>query len=233
MKNILLLCPGIFLAIGIYSQNHFIDIRGGMNASTIVNYADDQNMFGPAAGLGYEFRFAKIMSLQTGLMYNQRGGMYQTTLVDNAVNQLFQRHYPVRAHYLSMPIQLGLVSTGDTYGFGRFGTTVSYLLEASFNYPEYENGAYVEKTRNINHRFHRFDVVGVIEGGMGGAVGDRFVVEGAIGMQVGLSNAVKRNNLGYPQYNSSTNTIELPSNPHFGFSVMLALKYKLGSKASE
>lgn len=233
MKRFLLIVFAALLTPLIYSQNHYLDISGGLNISKVRSYASDEFLKGPAAGVGYEFRFAHIMSLRTGLTYNQRGGKYETHLVDHVAQQPFTRHYPIKTHYISLPVLLGLVSTGETYGFGRFGAMLSYLLDANAEEPVRINGEYVTVTRDLNDRFKRMDVVGVIEGGMGSAVGSRMILEAAVAMQIGLSNAVKQSRYSNSGFNPQSNSIELPNNPHVGFSVMLAVKYRLGSKAEE
>jgi hypothetical protein len=234
MKHLLFVILAIFLTSGVYSQKHFLDISGGANVSKVSNFAYDEFLVGPAVGVGYEFRFAHIMGLQTGLMYNQRGGKYRAALWDNILQEQYNRNFAIRTQYISLPVLLGLISTGDTYGFGRFGVMVSYLLDANSEIPVFENGEYIAGSMNLKHWFNQVDVVGVIQGGMGSAIGNRFILEGALAMQVGLTNAAKQYNTGYyPQYNPSSNSIELPNNPHVGFSLVLAVKYKLGSKAND
>lgn len=233
MKRFLLIVFAGLLAPAIYSQNHYLDISGGLNISKVRSYAAADFKKGPGVGLGYEFRFAHIMSLKTGLMYNQRGGKYETYLYDSAAQQSYARHYPIKTHYVSLPVLLGLVSTGDTYGFGRFGAMLSYLLDANAEEPVRINGEYITETRNIKQRFKSMDVVGVIEGGMGSAVGSRIILEAAVALQVGLSNAVKQRWNSNSGFNPESNSIELPNNPHVGFSIMLAVKYRLGSKGEE
>lgn len=233
MKLFFTITIAVFLTTSLYSQKHFLDISGGVNVSKVSNFAAEQFKLGPAVGVGYEFRFARIMGLRTGLMYNQRGGKYQAYLIDNNLQEGYERFYPVKTEYISLPVLLGLVSTGETYGFGRFGAMVSYLLDATAEGPRHENGRYITETTNWKHRFNQVDVVGVIEGGVGGAVGDRMIIEGAVALQIGLSNAMKQSKFNNSGFNPDSNTIELPDNPHVGFSVMLAVKYRLGKNTGE
>jgi len=215
----------------VYSQTHFLDISGGVNLARIGNYTHLR--MAPAAGLGYELRFAKIMSFKTGIMYNERGGNFKTGFWDNVSQEFYNRNLKVQSHYVSLPVLLGLVSTKETYGFGRFGLMISYLLDATQDKPQLFDGEYEIETTNIRHLFNNFDVVGLIEGGVGGSVTSRIIIEGALGIQLGLTNALNQNRSNNSIYNPNTNSIQLPNYPHFGFSVMIGLKYRFGAQLEE
>jgi hypothetical protein len=231
MKQFFAFVITIFLTSSIQGQNQFIDVSGGVNLARIGNYTHLR--MAPAAGLGYELRFAKIMSFKTGIMYNERGGNFKTGFWDNVSQEFYNRNLKVQSHYVSLPVLLGLVSTKETYGFGRFGLMISYLLDATQGTPQLIDGKNVIGTRNIKHLFNTFDVVGLIEGGVGGSVSSRIIIEGALGIQVGLTNALNQNRSNNSIYDPNTSSIQLPKYPHFGFSAMIGLKYRFGAKLEE
>lgn len=231
MKNIFAFLISVFLTPFVYSQNHYIDISGGLNFSKIRG--QQSLRFAPAAGLGYEFRFATILSLKTGVMYNQRGGQLTHTLWDNIAKEEYDRKFKLKTHYVSVPVLLGFYTTKETYGFGRFGIMVSYLIDATQETAVWKNSEYVFEVSNEKYLFNTFDAIGVIEGGMGSSINSRIIIEGTLGIQAGITNAINQSKAYSAIYNTNTNSIQLPNDPHFGFSMMMSLKYRFGAKSAE
>ena len=200
----------------------------------ILGFAYDQPKLGPSFGAGYECRFGKILSFRTGLMYNERGGRYSVPLQHNVLNAAFDQYFAMKSHYLSVPVLFGVASTGNVYGFGRFGAMVSYLLDANRDSPNTHSGTLVVTNQNSKETFHPFDLVGMMEGGIGGTLGDRVVIEGAMAMQIGMTNAVPvYGTTGVYVFNAVANTNENPGRAHLGVSMMLAVKYRLGREAKD
>lgn len=200
----------------------------------ILGFAQDQPKLGPSVGAGYECRFGKILSFRTGLMYNERGGYYRSAVLAMIFGLSTDYLLEVKSHHLSVPVLLGVASTGNTYGFGRFGAMFSYLLDVSAKEPTIMGGTTVIGNRNIKESFNSFDVVGVIEGGIGGSLGNRVVLEGAVAMQIGMTNAVKtQRSRDFYLYNAALNRNDNTGRAHLGVSMMLAVKYRLGRKAKD
>lgn len=218
MKKFLLLLIVILSSAATFGQTqHLIGISGGINVARMSGYANQGFLVAPVAGISYQFRFARILSIETGVLYDQRGGIGKVSYTDENAMIMRYLRVPHRHTYLSIPLKFGMVSRGEVYGFGNIGIMPSYMIKAVFNVPEstVSEEVKVDYTQSV----HRVDVAVLVEGGIGVKVAQNLHITGAAGVQMGLLDVIKEEDYLYG---------EGPFVHHYGFSVVVGVRYAFG-----
>lgn len=180
-------------------------------------YANQGFLVAPVAGISYQFRFARILSIETGVLYDQRGGIGGITYANENGNLIRDYRMPHRHTYLSVPLKFGMVSRGEVYGFGNIGIMPSYLIKATIDYPEIPYSEQIKA--EYSQIVHRVDVAVLVEGGIGVKVAQNLHITGAAGVQMGLLDVIKEEGYLYG---------EEPFVHHYGFSVAVGVRYAFG-----
>lgn len=236
MKYALTIILLFFLGSSIHCQSHFIGFHGGINVSRIGSMADDASRIGPVAGLNYELRFAKIFSFQARLTYEQRGGKIKRDLFDSMQGDYYSRNYPLTTQHISLPITIGIISRKPTYISGHMGFIGSYTLGAKITDPKYQDGRYIETVVDRTQYFRAFNVMLILEGGVGTSIGNRWNLEGLVSLQTGVTTTERNLYQAYYAYHNpggSEITIKFPDYPHVAIGLTVGLKYRLGKDAVE
>lgn len=214
MKKHCLILLLLGLSLNAIGQKHLIGAQVGTNLSTINSSAFTSIKLGLVAGVGYEFRFSRLLSLEARLAYNQRGTKAEITYTNEQAQEIRNVKTPYTHHYISLPISFGVVSSGNLYGIGKVGLVASYLLKATAKIPDGTNHPNTGMPIDVSDQLFPFDVAAMIEGGLGTAIGERWQLEGILGFQHGITNVF---DLG-PDWVT----------PHLGFSFDIRMKYVLG-----
>lgn len=150
MKKSILVVLCTLLSSVAFAQNEiYWNVKAGMNISNFTSGADTKAKIGFRAGVGMEYDFDEMWSLQPSLLFTTKGTKIDGNLLDQTIN----------AMYLELPIMAGLrfmvgdrssilITAGPYIAYGIAGKTTIKL-----------DGAREEKVNTFGDgRAKRFDV---------------------------------------------------------------------------
>lgn len=219
MKKVFLLILTL-LSLNARSQNHLLGIQGGVSATNVFSsdsFGHTNYKPGILTGLSYGYLLNAHFSLETGLLFNQRGYAYDVSLSDENGNSLGQVNVRVGFDYLSLPLKAGF-RMGDRFqGFVNLGVMPSFLLSAktvipSFNRNGQQSG---DLKTDITSTFSEFDLAGLAELGTSYRLGNRYWLSAMLTYQHSFTKVAGSGFF-------ADNKVR-----HYGMALSLGLKYAL------
>jgi Outer membrane protein beta-barrel domain len=167
-------------SIHIYSQNHFIGVKGGVNATNIIStnfFSQTDSRIGRTAGLTYDFFIKEHFSVGADLIYYQRGFSNDGEFTSDAGNPIGKKYTTTFFYdYLSLPVRSGFTIGNKLHGFANVGVIPSLLLEAKTTTPNVDTDGNTvgNQTYDVTKSVSKFDLAGVMEIGGGYKCTGRF-----------------------------------------------------------
>lgn len=176
-KTILLSIIIVTITFNMYSQNHYIGIKGGVNLTSVINedysyHSGPTSHIGSTFGITYEYLFNELYSLGIDCIYSQKGFCsgksysvtdedgYSLGSMDRAINNY---------DYISVPIKFGI---NTDIIFIKVGIVPSYLLKSTI-----ESGIHIDGYQippiNTTESINRFDLASIIELGIKSNITDK------------------------------------------------------------
>lgn len=194
MKRPILFVLLLLAFLNVNAQSHLLGIQGNLSwtnvsSKTIFESAQSQNKI--SGGITYEYFINDLVSLGSGLSYEQRGFYQESFLVSG---EAFPFSY--RFDYLSLPIKIGsYTSNNGFFGFAKAGLVPSYLIKAETAVPMIgeENNLTDTQTVAVTKDVSAFDLAGLAELGGGYKASNRIWVTGSISYQHSLSSITNAN----------------------------------------
>lgn len=225
MKQILLFSL-IFSYFSIYAQNHLVGLKGGASWTNIQAtgfLTEVDTKLGMNLGLTYDYMLKKYLSIESGIIYDQRGFTNEViiTNVEGAeTGEKLTSKY--NFDYVSIPLKIEYNYGKKAYFFGAIGVTPSYLVQAKMIIPsaELEGGTFFGQKIDLTKDVNRFDLGGLAEVGFGYKFNEKLWLYSAFSYQRSFTSITNSNYLANSEIK------------HYGMNVNLGLKYALG-KAKE
>lgn len=125
MKKLLLLILILPVLFNVNAQDHFLGVKGDVswrNVSSGDMFENSKSLKKLSGGVTYEYFINDIVSIGSGLAYEQRGFTEEFILVSG---ETFHSTYSF--NYLSLPVEIGSYSrNNDFFGKSRIGAVISY-----------------------------------------------------------------------------------------------------------
>ncbi len=174
IKTILIIILAL-TTIEVSAQNRFIGITGGASRTDVTSniFKDADLNIGASGGITYERFLKKSLSIEVGLLYQQRGFRLNID-TPNSERASFKYHY----NYISVPMKVGftdLNTENNKLGFVKVGLIPALLVKAKTTTPTFDDNANITGTQTIDVTYITsiFDVAGLIEAGGGSKITDR------------------------------------------------------------
>ncbi len=220
MKKFVLIILSL-ISINVSGQLQFIGIHGGLNLTNITSDATFNNRkFRPGImiGLNYEYIFSAKYSVGADVLYSQQG-FRDKMISSNGGSNPIEGSYVIKFYYdyVSVPLKFGYEISEKYKGFVKVGVFPSFLLKAGTILPVFDiDGNIVgSKTFDVKESVSKFDLGGLIELGAGYGLYDNLELFSSI---IYRHSFTKFSN---PDYFEGSNM------RHYGFSLVIGLKYKL------
>lgn len=103
-KSILTVLFTLICTLGFAQVSFFV--KGGLNLSSYIGENSDNAKFKPGArlGVGLEYQFSELMSLQPSLFFSQKGAKYSGSYSDNGASA--DADLKINQLYLELPVNL-------------------------------------------------------------------------------------------------------------------------------
>lgn len=225
MKQILLF-PFVFNLFSINAQNHLVGLKGGaswtnINATGFLTEVDTK--LGMNLGLTYDYMLKKYFSIESGIIYDQRG-FTNEVIITNVEGAETGKSVTIRYNYdyLTIPLKIEFNYGKKIYFFGAIGVTPSILVKANWTFPAIEfNGELLnKKVFDETELVNRFDLGGLAEVGFGYKFNEKLWLYSAFSYQRSFTSITNSNYFANSEIR------------HYGMNANLGLKYVLG-KAKE
>ncbi|MFZ1633668.1 MAG: outer membrane beta-barrel protein [Chitinophagales bacterium] len=206
--------PTLILLFNILSsllsaQSHVIAIKTGFswtNISSSLHEYEFQNNY--IAGISYDYKVNKNLSLGCEFLYEERGGNLIFTFNHSNGNPQEQYTVPYEFNYFSLPIKLSYTIGNVFFGFCSIGVCPAMLRNSIVTYPDGYLDHFVDPMATIPPTYSKFDFAGFSEIGCGYKLSDRFSID--------ISGRFQQ---------STTLLIENLDGSNFGVTIGLGLKY--------
>lgn len=211
MKYTSLIALFTMLYIGVKGQSHLIGVKSGFSRTNISSNSRDyiiQNNF--IAGITYDYKVYKNLSLGCEFLFEERGGNISVSFTDANGNLEERYTIPYEYNYLSLPIKLSYTFGEFFFGYGSIGFCPAILKKATVTYPEGYLSHFVDPFLTIQPTYSEYDLAGLGEIGIGYKFKDRFSINMSARFQ-----------------HSFTSLIENEGERNFGTTFGLSLKYYL------
>jgi hypothetical protein len=210
-------------SINVFGQVQFIGIKGGVNFSNIsTDAAFNDRKFRPGilVGLSYEFKFSVKYSIGVEALYSQQGFKDKMTFTERIMgNDIEVGSYAFKFYYdyMGIPIIFGHEISKKYNGYIKIGICPTYLLKAGTILPIFDSEGNLvgSKTFDVKESVSKFDLGGLIELGAGYGLHDSFEL---------FSSVIYRHSL---TKFSNSDYFRDSNMRHYGFSLVVGLKYKL------
>lgn len=194
MKRLLLLILILPVLFNVHAQEHFLGIKGDLswtNVSSGDMFKNSKSLKKLSGGVTYEYFIDDIVSIGSGLSYEQRGFTEEFILVSG---ETFHSTYSF--NYLSLPIKIGSYTrNNDFFGFAKAGLVPSYLINATAAVPKFdgENNLAGSQKVNVTTDVSNFDLAGVAELGGGYKASTKIWITASVSYQHSLTSVTNTN----------------------------------------
>ncbi|NOU17721.1 MAG: PorT family protein [Bacteroidales bacterium] len=210
------------ISINVSGQLQFIGIHGGLNLTNITSDATFNNRkFRPGImiGLNYEYKFSAKYSVGADVLYSQQGFRDKMISTEVIMGNTIEESYAFKFYYdyVSVPLKFGYKISEKYNGFVKIGISPSLLLKAGTTLPVFDIDGNIigSKTFDVKESVSKFDLGGLVELGAGYGLYDNLALFSSI---IYRHSFTKFSN---PDYFEGSNM------RHYGFSLVIGLKYKL------
>ena len=219
-KLLLILLIGI--SISAFGQIQSIGIQSGISLTNLTGdiFKDSKYRTGIIGGFNYELLFKSNYTIGTDILYSQQGFADEITFTDESGNVLATKPSSKYDYdYLSIPIKFGYTEGVKLKSFIKLGICPSFLLSAESTVPKYDSSGNVtgyEKV-DVKNKVSKFDFGGLVELGVGYSLKNGIELFSSLTGRKSLTTF------------SNSNYFQDSKVRHFGFSLMVGLKYRLHS----
>jgi len=217
MKTTILILS-IFLAIPATGQNHYIGTKLGINVTNVhlTNFMiDNENGIGFVGGLTYEYKLRSKFSIETDLLYSQKGFTNSLVYAFNSVTlEEKKSKTDFNYDYISIPTKMGFSFGNIISGIFKMGIVPSILVNAKKLEGKID-GITDDRSYNLTDRVRRFDFGGLIEVGCNYKLREQFLIFSALAYQQSFTTITNED------YFSDSKI------KHYGLSGFVGLKYSL------
>lgn len=158
----------LLLSYPIFSQDHFLGLKGGVNWTDIqMTNLPKNNDFrqGIHSGITYQYSLNKNYNIGVDFLYYQKGFSNKVIFTDELGNSTGEESIlRFNYDYLSFPIKWGYEIGKKFSGFANLGIVPSYLISSNVITPEI-NEFLKEETHYTTDKVNRFDLGAMIEMG--------------------------------------------------------------------
>jgi len=180
----------LLIAFPVFSQNHFIGIKGGINWTDVqrtnlpVNNGARQGFH---SGLTYQYSLTKNHNIGLDFLYFQKGFSNKFIFTDESGNPTGENaSFWYNYDYLSFPITWGY-EIGDQFSaFANVGIVPAYLINANVITPEIE-GIVEGGTNYTTDKVNRFDLGAMLEMGAKYRILPQLLVKASFGIHHGIT----------------------------------------------
>lgn len=213
----------IGISVRAFGQAQSIGIQSGVNLTNLTGdiFKDSKFRTGIIGGFNYELLFKSNYTIGTDILYSQQGFVDKVTFIDENGNVLgaepSSKYY---YDYMSIPIKFGYTEGVKLKSFIKIGVCPSFLLSAKSTVPKFDSSGDMtgyEKV-NVKNNAPKFDFGALLELGVGYSLKNRIELFSSL---TGRKSLTTFSNSDYFQ-NSKIR--------HYGFSLMVGLKYRLRDK---
>ncbi len=213
----------IGISVSASGQVQSIGIQSGVNLTNLTGDIFKNSKFrtGIIGGFNYELLFKSNYTIGTDILYAQQGFVDKITIMDDYGNILGtdpdSKYY---YDYLSIPIKFGYKKGQKLKSFVKIGICPSFLLSAESTVPKFDSSGDVvgyEKV-DVKNNVSKFDFGGLLELGVGYSLKNRIELFSSL---TGRKSLTTFSNSDYFQNSKAR---------HYGFSLMVGLKYRLNGK---
>ena len=210
----------IGISVSAFGQVQSIGFQSGVNLTNLTGdiFKDSKYRTGIIGGFNYELLFKSNYTIGTDILYAQQGFIDNITIMDNYGNIIGDSKHCY--DYLSIPIKFGYTKGQKLKSFVKIGICPSFLLSAKSTVSKFDSSGDVagyEKV-DIKNYVSKFDFGGLLELGVGYSLENRIELFSSL---TGRKSLTSFSNSDYFQ-NSKIR--------HYGFSLMVGLKYRLNDK---
>lgn len=210
----------IFIQFSLIAQRNPFDfgIEGGMNIGTLRGNSliDENHSLKPGSifGISFQYNLPKLLSIKTGLSFEQKGSKFSVPAVD--INGNYQGDYKgtITFNYLTIPLVTQFSFGQKWRPFVNFGGFCSILISQKERVQAFSN--YPGSTTNYTDLFKR------TEFGLTGGLGLSYSMEMPLAVSVEVRNNLGLTNISdievYGGGQSLTNTLNL----------LIGISYQIG-----
>ena len=222
MKRIVIIVFILLSSIA-FGQNHFLGVQGGGSITNITakeDFNDTGMRTGFSGGISYTLKISKKYQLGVNALYSQFGFTDDIILTDDIGAYLGKEINKFNYDYLSIPLKMGYVMGNKVRVIPRIGIVPSFLLDAKTIVPYFDsNGNIVShKTLDVKDDVSKFDFGGMIELGFENRLSDNIL----FCLDLNYKHSVTTF--------SNSDYFDGLNMRHFGFSVVVGLKYLLNKQ---
>ena len=215
MKKLLLLIL-LFTALRATAQKHWLGVRSGVTfAGARTDLFEDADLrTGFDFGLTYEYFVTAGISLNAAIEYSQRGFKDDFYLRDDQGNDVGSLTTKFKYNYIAIPLTVRISGKGHVYPFASLGFVPAFLIHANIDAPEFSS--IPSQDADVTDYATQLDLGGMLEAGGGYRITEKLHVTAAVTGQL--------------SFNAFTNEdhFEDAVAKHYGFAILVGLKYKLG-----
>ena len=213
----------IGISVSAFGQVQSIGIQSGVNLTNLTGdiFKDSKFRTGIIGGFNYELLFKNNYTIGTDVLYSQQGFNDKVTLTDEQGNVLgtepSSKYY---YDYLSIPIKFGYTEGVKLKSFIKIGICPSVLLSAESTVPKFGSSGDVIGYERVDakNNVSKFDFGGLLELGVGYSLKNRIELFSSLTGRKSLTTF------------SSSDYFQNSKIRHYGFSLMIGLKYRLKDK---
>lgn len=203
-----------------FGQKHLIGIQGGLTFTSFTskeNFKNTSPRIGFIGGVNYDFLLTENYRIGIDILYSQQG-VKDKFIFTNDVNMIIgEEKNEMNYDYLSLPIKFGFELGEKIKMIPKIGILPAFVLKAEITSPIIDGNGMVTGQVTIDHKDYvsKFDFGGILE----------FEIETNL-----TKNIIFCSNLNYKHSLttfSNSDYFDGQDMRHYGFSVVVGLKYKL------
>ena len=203
-----------------FGQKHLIGIQGGLNLTNFTSKESFENTSprtGFIGGVTYDFMLSEKFRIGVDILYSQQGVKDKFILTNDNGVFIGEEKTEMNYDYLSLPIKFGYELGEKIKLIPKIGIVPAFVLKAEITSPTFDGNGIVTGKETIDHTDYvsKFDFGGMVE----------------FGIETDLTkNIIFCSNLNYKHSLttfSNSDYFDGQNMRHYGFSVVVGLKYKL------
>lgn len=219
MRQILIL---LFILISsvTWGQKHLIGVQGGLNFTNFTSkegFANTSTKTGFIGGITYDLKLNEKYRIGVDILYSQQGVNDKFILTDDNGTYRGEQDNEMNYDYLSIPIKFGYELGNKIRFIPKIGIVTAIAIKAEITSPTVDSNGMITGKETINHIDYvsKFDFGGIVEFGIETDLSENFIFCTNLNYKHSLTTF---SNADYFDYQNMR---------HFGFSVVVGLKYKL------
>ncbi len=211
----------ILITSSVVGQKHYIGLQAGFsmtNSSAKENFIDTKMRTGFDGGINYIYKFSEKYRLGIDVLYSQKGFTNNINITDDVGVFIGEEKMEFNYDYFCIPLKIGYEFGNKLKLIPTIGIVPSYLLKAEETIaPTFDSNENIitHEVLDTKKYVSKFDLGGIVELGIESLLSDNLIFCPGINYKHSLTTF--SNSDYFDGYNTR----------HYGFSVVVGLKYKL------